>query len=165
MKNNISVKVDKDKAAIIKEVIANQSGIAVTAIEGKKRDREIVEVRQMCMVMCQEHTSLSLKSIGELFGKRDHSTVLHARRSVEALLDTDKTFKKRFNTYKIEIEKRLAENMFLNAKQVGDVIATLETQIEKLKKIYYEIKLIEDYEENYKKQHALHYQINSRQRN
>jgi predicted transcriptional regulator len=148
----ISYRVNQEKARIIKETVARESGISIEKLESKKRYREIVEIRQMAMVLMQQHTSLSLKAIGDYFGKRDHSTVLHARRSVEALMETDKSFKKRFSYLTAEILRCLAEHKYLNSKQVKSVIDSLHEQINKLTIIYNELQIIENYDNYYKNQ-------------
>ena len=51
----------------------------------KKRSRNIARPRQIAMALAKELTQLSLPDIGEAFGGRDHTTVLHACRKVAAL--------------------------------------------------------------------------------
>lgn len=62
-------------------------------LSAKTRKREVVQARQVAMYLCKQLTPLSLKAIGDFFGGRDHSTVIHAAQSVENLLDTDAPFK------------------------------------------------------------------------
>jgi chromosomal replication initiator protein len=52
------------------------------ALRGKSRKKELVFARMMAMILMTEMTQLSLKAIGELFGGRDHSTVIHARDTI-----------------------------------------------------------------------------------
>ena len=47
-------------------------------MKSKKKTAEIVKARQIAMHLCRKHTKTSLKGIGEAFGGRDHSTVIHA---------------------------------------------------------------------------------------
>ena len=46
---------------------------------GKKKNKEIVEPRQLCVYLIDDMLSIPLKAIGELFGGRDHTTIMHAR--------------------------------------------------------------------------------------
>ncbi len=55
----------------------------------KKRSRSIARPRQLAMSLCKELTELSLPDIGQAFGGRDHTTVLHACRKIEALIRED----------------------------------------------------------------------------
>ncbi|MCB0717342.1 MAG: chromosomal replication initiator protein DnaA, partial [Bacteroidetes bacterium] len=53
----------------------------------------VVQARQVAMYCCKQLTNQPLKTIGLRFGGRDHSTVIHACRSVENRLDTEPQFK------------------------------------------------------------------------
>ncbi|MBO5251266.1 MAG: chromosomal replication initiator protein DnaA [Bacteroidaceae bacterium] len=64
-----------------------------TAIHTKTRKREIVQVRQVAMFLAKKHTENSASKIGQLIGKRDHATVLHACNVVKDQLEVDKNFK------------------------------------------------------------------------
>ena len=46
---------------------------------GKKKNKEIVEPRQMCIYLINEMLNIPLTAIGALFGGRDHTTIMHAR--------------------------------------------------------------------------------------
>jgi chromosomal replication initiator protein len=54
-----------------------------------KRGRQVVYARQVAMYLCRELTDLSLPAIGQRFGGRDHTTVLHAHRQMRARVLTD----------------------------------------------------------------------------
>jgi chromosomal replication initiator protein len=54
-----------------------------------KRNRQVVYARQVAMYLCRELTSLSLPAIGQSFGGRDHTTVLHAHRQIRSRIMTD----------------------------------------------------------------------------
>jgi chromosomal replication initiator protein len=62
----------------IKKVVANFYGITVEEMCGKRRDRHIVFPRQVAMYIIREETASSLPAIGQAFGGRDHTTVLHS---------------------------------------------------------------------------------------
>ena len=95
---------------ILKDLIANPDAIEITAtlimsqtagyfdisIEemiSTDRSRVLVSARQVAMYLCREMTELSLPKIGHLFGKRDHTTVMHACRKI------DKQMAERQTTY------------------------------------------------------------------
>ena len=63
------------------------------------RIREWVEPRQMTMAAIKQITGMSLKNIGYLFGGRDHSTVIHAIRTVKNLSDTDNAYRNKWERY------------------------------------------------------------------
>ena len=53
---------------------------------GTSRSRALVEARQIAMYLCRELTELSLPKIGQTFGGRDHTTVMHADRKIRELM-------------------------------------------------------------------------------
>jgi len=63
---------------LIKDVVAQYYNIQVKDFESKRRTRSISFPRQIAMYLCREMTDLSLPKIGEEFGGRDHTTVIHA---------------------------------------------------------------------------------------
>ncbi len=73
----------------IQQTVAEYYKIRVSDLLSKKRSRDIARPRQIAMAFAKELTSHSLPQIGDRFGGRDHTTVLHACRKVEELLRTD----------------------------------------------------------------------------
>ena len=63
--------------------------IPLSLLTGKSRKQEIVFARQIAMYLIRELTSASLKSIGNFFGGRDHTTVMHSVSTIENLLKSD----------------------------------------------------------------------------
>ena len=63
---------------LIKSTISDYFNIKVVDLDSKKRSKNIVFPRQIAMYICRELTDLSLPKIGEYFGGRDHTTVLHS---------------------------------------------------------------------------------------
>ena len=63
---------------LIQQVVANHFKLRVDEMTAKKRSRNVAYPRQIAMYLCREMTDLSLPRIGELFGGRDHTTVIHA---------------------------------------------------------------------------------------
>ncbi|MDR1172784.1 MAG: chromosomal replication initiator protein DnaA, partial [Bacteroidales bacterium] len=64
-----------------------------SSVLSNTRKREIVQARQVAMYFAKQLTKTSLKSIGAQLGKKDHATVLHACRTVNDLMETDRRFK------------------------------------------------------------------------
>jgi len=69
----------------IQKTVADYYKIKVSEMYSKKRSRNIARPRQIAMALAKELTQLSLPDIGEAFGGRDHTTVLHACRKVAEL--------------------------------------------------------------------------------
>ena len=74
--------------ADIKQRVANEFGIRVEDIDSRRRLASLAHPRQVAMFLARKHTNASLQDIGAAFG-RDHTTVLHALRNVEAKMETD----------------------------------------------------------------------------
>jgi chromosomal replication initiator protein len=73
-------------AATIMAVTAEFFGVSIDDLIGGSRNRALVTARQMAMYLCRELTELSLPRIGEKFGGRDHTTVMHAERKIKQLM-------------------------------------------------------------------------------
>jgi len=65
---------------------ADYFGMTVEELCGQSRTHVLVTARQIAMYLCRELTDLSLPKIGQLFGGRDHTTVMHADRKIRQLL-------------------------------------------------------------------------------
>ncbi len=87
----------------IQKVVSDYFSIPVDVVNSKTRKREIVQARQIAMYFSKKYTKSSLATIGIHCGNKDHATVLHACRTVNNLLDTDKQFR----SYVTEIEKKI----------------------------------------------------------
>jgi chromosomal replication initiator protein len=81
----------------IQKTVADYYKIKVADIYSPKRTRAIARPRQIAMALAKELTELSLPNIGEAFGGRDHTTVLHACRKIAELKLSDPTINKDFN--------------------------------------------------------------------
>ncbi len=66
----------------IQEAVAIHFKIKIDDLNSKRRTRNVTVPRQLAMYLCRELTDLSLPKIGELFGGRDHTTVIHAYEKV-----------------------------------------------------------------------------------
>ena len=78
---------------LIKRVISEYYSIKIEDFKSKKRTRAIAFPRQVAMYLTRELTDLSLPKIGEEFGGRDHTTVLHAYDKISTEIKTDETLK------------------------------------------------------------------------
>jgi chromosomal replication initiator protein len=78
----------------IVEAVAEFYHISIEAMCGKQRDRQIVMPRQVAMYLIRQETQASLLEIGQLFGGRDHSTVLHACEKIERAVHVNPTLRR-----------------------------------------------------------------------
>ena len=77
----------------IQEVVANYFQTSTTELKGKKRVKQIVVPRQIAMYLSRELTDSSLPKIGQEFGGKDHTTVMHACDKISRALKTDAEIK------------------------------------------------------------------------
>lgn len=77
------------KTANIQRVVAEHFNVAVADILSARRTANVVRPRQIAMYLTKVLTLRSLPEIGRRFGGRDHTTVLHAVRKIEALVSKD----------------------------------------------------------------------------
>ena len=73
----------------IQKTVAEYFKMRIADLHSKRRNRQITRPRQIAMALAKELTSMSLPEIGDAFGGRDHTTVLHAQRKVQELITTD----------------------------------------------------------------------------
>ena len=66
-------------------------GIPIDDLHGPGRSQQIALARQIAMYLCRELTPLSLPKIGQLFGGRDHTTVMYAHRKISDLIAEDRS--------------------------------------------------------------------------
>jgi chromosomal replication initiator protein len=71
------------------EVVTGHFGVRLSDLQSKKRTNQIAYPRQVAMYLARRITRHSLEEIGGFFGGRDHSTVLHAVRKIEAQIEAD----------------------------------------------------------------------------
>lgn len=87
----------------IQKLVCDFFNIPSEVINSKTRKREIVQARQLAMYFAKKHTKASLATIGLHCGNKDHATVLHACRTVNNLIETDKQFR----NYVEELDNKL----------------------------------------------------------
>ena len=82
----------------IQKTVVDYFGIRMSDLKSKRRNRQIARPRQIAMALSKELTNLSLPDIGDAFGGRDHTTVIHACKKVEELCKTDAKFKEDYSS-------------------------------------------------------------------
>jgi chromosomal replication initiator protein len=73
----------------IQKTVAEYYKIKLSDMHSKKRSRDIARPRQVAMALAKELTQLSLPNIGDAFGGRDHTTVLHACKTIAEMRGND----------------------------------------------------------------------------
>lgn len=92
-------------SATIIEIVADKYGVSAEDITGKRRSREIALPRQVAMYLCRRLTDMSTSAIGQAFGNRDHTTVMHGCDKVAEAMASDMSFRRRVE----EIERLIGE--------------------------------------------------------
>jgi len=88
----------------IQQIVCDYFGLAVDSLQSKTRKREIVQARQVAMYFSKSLTNSSLSTIGSKIGKKDHATVLHACKTVNNLIETNKDFKNKMREIEAQIK-------------------------------------------------------------
>ncbi len=81
----------------IQRTVAEYFKMRVSDLHSKRRNRQITRPRQIAMALSKELTNLSLPEIGDAFGGRDHTTVIHACRKIDELLHNDAKIKEDYD--------------------------------------------------------------------
>ncbi|MCZ2443256.1 MAG: chromosomal replication initiator protein DnaA, partial [Flavobacteriales bacterium] len=87
----------------IQKVVCDYFDLPIELMKSKTRKREVVQARQIAMYFAKQYTKSSLATIGSHCGGKDHATVLHACKTVNNLIETDK----RFRAYVEELDKKI----------------------------------------------------------
>jgi chromosomal replication initiator protein len=92
---NKVVRTEKKQITLekIQNVVSDYFKIDQKEIQSRSRKQEIVQARQVTMFLSKKYTDYSYSHIGNLVGKRNHATVLHACRTIQDNLDIDKSFR------------------------------------------------------------------------
>lgn len=96
LKDLLSLQSRTLTTASIQKVVAEYYNIRVSDLHSKKRSRSITRPRQLAMAVTKELTNYSLPEIGDSFGGRDHTTVIHACKKIAELRDNDITVSEDF---------------------------------------------------------------------
>ncbi|MCF8460395.1 MAG: chromosomal replication initiator protein DnaA [Flavobacteriales bacterium] len=87
----------------IQKVVSDYFDMPIELMKSKTRKREVVQARQIAMFYAKNMTKASLATIGAQCGGKDHATVLHAYRTVNNLIETDKQFR----SYITDLDKKI----------------------------------------------------------
>ena len=87
---------------LILDIVSEHFNVPVADLKGKKRNAEIVLPRQIVMYLCRVMTDTSLKAIGAFLGGKDHASVTHGIKKIEAEIKTDEALN---NTVNIIMKK------------------------------------------------------------
>lgn len=93
LRNFIKTSTKEITIETIQKLVCEYFAVSYEKLLHKTRKREIVQARQITMYLAKAFTKNSLKTIGEHFGGRDHTTVIHSCQTVKDLMDTDAVFK------------------------------------------------------------------------
>ncbi|MFC1477836.1 chromosomal replication initiator protein DnaA [Candidatus Margulisiibacteriota bacterium] len=86
--------------SLIKRVVSEYFNIPIEDLSVRKRTKEIAEARQVAMFLSRDMTTSSLPKIGEEFGGRDHTTVMHACDKIKEVINVDPSFKQKVEEVK-----------------------------------------------------------------
>lgn len=104
IKDHVEARARAINADNIRDLVAQYYGVSIKDLMGKKRARAIARPRQMAMALIRELTQDSFPEIGQFFGGRDHSTVMHACKAIQELRDEDIKVEKAYQALKATLE-------------------------------------------------------------
>jgi chromosomal replication initiator protein len=87
----------------VQEVVARRWGVTPEGLRSKARTKTLTVPRQVAMYLARNMLGLQLVEIGQAFGGRDHSTVIHSVDKVERQMMRDRTFKERVEMARQEL--------------------------------------------------------------
>jgi chromosomal replication initiator protein len=89
----------------IQRAVAEAWGVRPEALASKRRTKDLTVPRQVAMYLIRELLDVALVQIGEVFGGRDHSTVIHSIRKVEGQMESDYEFRDRVEALRDELRR------------------------------------------------------------
>jgi chromosomal replication initiator protein len=87
----------------VQEVVARRWGVTPEGLRSKARTKTLTIPRQVAMYLARDMLGMQLVEIGQAFGGRDHSTVIHSVDKVERQMMRDRTFKERIEMARQEL--------------------------------------------------------------
>ena len=91
---------------LIQDIVSSYFNLRVEDLKSQRRTRNVAYPRQIAMYLSRKLTDMSLPKIGEEFGGRDHTTVIHAYEKISENLKTDNSLQNIIN----DITKKLTQN-------------------------------------------------------
>lgn len=113
MRNFVSEINKEITPEVIQRTVADYYDLEVEKLASATRRRQVVLARQISMFLVKQHTEESLKSIGRMFGGRDHSTVLYSIKTVKDLIETNDEIRKSLSELERKIRVGKGEGMEL----------------------------------------------------
>ncbi len=104
LKDVIAIRVQAISMDNIRKVVAEYYEVSVKDLMSKKRARHIARPRQVAMALAREFTNNSYPEIGQSFGGRDHTTVMHACDKVKELCVIDPVFDKDYQSLRMMLQ-------------------------------------------------------------
>ena len=89
----------------IQKIVAQEWGVTPEGLRSKTRTKTLTIPRQAAIFLCREVLGLQLVEIGNAFGGRDHSTVIHSIERATTLLNEDPSFEQRLNKLRIKLQR------------------------------------------------------------
>lgn len=105
IKDIISNKTQKITVDLIQDVVASYFNLRIEDFKSKRRTKNVAFPRQIAMYLARKFTDLSLPKIGDEFGGRDHTTVIHAYEKITTDMSKDEGLRETIN----EISKKLSQ--------------------------------------------------------
>ena len=90
----------KVTAEMIMQTVSDYYSVTLSELVGPTRKREVTVPRQVAIYLTREMTGMSLPQIGEVFGGRDHTTIMHSCKVMENAINKDSSMKNLVNTIK-----------------------------------------------------------------
>lgn len=100
LKDCVNAKTETVSADKIISSVCEYFNIDKSTLIGKKRNKELIEARHICIFLIYDMLSLPLSSIGQLIGGRDHTSIMHARDNIQQKVDSDVRIKIKLNDIK-----------------------------------------------------------------
>jgi chromosomal replication initiator protein len=96
---------NRPSIALIAAIVAKENQLTVKQLKSASRSRSLVTARNQAVYLARVLTGSSLDAIGEFFGKRDHTTILHSYRRIEELIQTDAITKETIAKLRKQLER------------------------------------------------------------
>lgn len=95
LKNILTIEVTRVTVERIQHEVGTEFGVSLDGLKSRKRTKSLTVPRQVAMYLCRQLTDLPLVEIGQAFGGRDHTTVIHACDKIESEIQQDRTMRLR----------------------------------------------------------------------